>query len=444
MAAPAWAQAVAPSAGAGFDVLHYAVRLEPDVSAGTLRGQETITVSIGALGVGTPTATLIFDCGELTIDAIRENGTAVPFTRDGRRLVVSATRPGRPNAPRRFEIEYHGAPRFGLTLLRDRAQAYTTFSTSQWMIAVDAPADRATLDLSVAVPAEWMAAGSGSEVSRRRQPDGTTLYRWRQRRAVPSHTFGFVAGRFTEATAARSGIELRYIGTGFSGNELRRVFRDTGDMIAFFEDRAGVPYPGDAYAQALVATSGGQELAGLSHMSEAYGRAVLEDATATPLIAHELAHQWWGNSITCRDWTHFWLNEGMATFMAAAFREKQLGREAYMATVNAWRERLTLLRAAGHDKPLVFPDWDRPSADDRAVVYQKGALVLHELRATLGDTVFWKALRAYTREYFGRSVTTADFQAAMEKASNRRLDGFFDEWVYLTARGLTPQAPSER
>jgi aminopeptidase N len=134
----------------------------------------------------------------------------------------------------------------------------------------------------------------------------------------------------------------------------------------------------------------------------------------------------------------------MATFMAAAFKEQQLGREAYMVTVSAWRERLTQLRAAGHDKPLVFPDWDRPTADDRAVVYQKGALVLHELRGTLGDAVFWKALRAYTREYFGRSVTTADFQAAIEEASGRHLEAFFDEWVYLTDRKPSKQAPPEQ
>ena len=444
MAAAAAAQPVAPPAGAAFDALHYAVRLDPDVSAGTLKGREALAVRIGTYGVGVPASTLTFDCGELTIDTVHENGAVVPFAREGRRLVLRLQRPARPNERRRFDIEYHGAPRFGLTLLGDRAQAYTTFSTSQWMVAVDTPADRATLDLSVAVPAEWAAAGSGREVSRRRQPDGTTLYRWRQDRPVPSYTFGFVAGRFSEATARHGGVRLRYMGAGFSGDELRRVFRDTGAMLAFFEDRAGVRYPSDAYAQALVATSGGQELAGLAHMAEAYGRVVLDDSTATSLIAHEIAHQWWGNSIACRDWTHFWLNEGMATFMAAAFRERQLGREAYLVTVNAWRERLTQLRAAGHDKPLVFPDWDRPTADDRAVVYQKGALVLHELRETLGDTVFWTALRAYTREHVGHSVTTADFQAALEKASGRRLDGFFDEWVYLTARGLTTQAPSGR
>jgi aminopeptidase N len=166
-------------------------------------------------------------------------------------------------------------------------------------------------------------------------------------------------------------------------------------------------------------------------MSEAYGRTVLADATATSLIAHELAHQWWGNLVTNADWTHFWLNEGFATFMAAAYKEQARGREAYLADVQGWRRRIEQIRSAGVEKPLVFPVWNRPTADDRALVYQKGALVLHELRDSLGDAAFWDGIRAYTREFAGRSVTTADFASAMERSSQRPLDAFFDRWVYL-------------
>jgi aminopeptidase N len=177
--------------------------------------------------------------------------------------------------------------------------------------------------------------------------------------------------------------------------------------------------------------SGGQELAGLAHMSEAYGRTVLADPAATSLIAHELAHQWWGNLVTNRDWTHFWLNEGFATFMAAAYKERVRGHGAYLADVEAWQKRVEQLRAAGADKPLVFPDWNRPSPDDRAVVYQKGALVLHELRELLGDAPFWTAVRSYTQRQAGQAVTSTDLQHAFEASSGRELSSFFNERVYL-------------
>ena len=96
------------------------------------------------------------------------------------------------------------------------------------------------------------------------------------------------------------------------------------------------------------------------------------------------------------------------------------------------RTRYEKIRDAGHDRSLVFPDWDHPTADDRAIVYQKGAYVLHELRELLGDTAFWSGMRRYTTTHFGRSVTTSDFQHSMEASSGRDLHQFFAKWIYLT------------
>jgi aminopeptidase N len=415
--------AAVPPSGGTFDVTHYTVALDLDVDAGAVTGTERIELT-----VRDTTASLVFDSGTLVVDAVRtaDAGGTLPFVQQARRLMVELPANARAGDRRTIEIDYHGAPRNGLTQLP--SQAYTTFSTSQWMVAVDAPSDRATLDLEVAVPSGWKAAGSGRQLSV--QPrGGKTAYRWRQDRAVSSFLYGFVAGAFTEAGDMHRGVTLTYLGSPFSTDELRRIFRHTPAIMAFMEERAGLAYPGDRYTQALVATSSGQELSGLSHMSEAYGRAVLADATATGLMAHELAHQWWGDVVTNRDWTHFWLNEGFATFMASAYRERSEGREAYLKDVDGWRRRVEQLRAAGHDRPLVFADWNRPTADDRAVVYQKGALALHELRGQLGDAAFWTAVRAYTTAYAGQAVRSADLQRAFEASSGRTLAAFFHEWV---------------
>jgi len=422
------AQESAPPSGVAFDVGHYTVELSLDVAAGTIAGKERVELTISE-----PTTSLVFDSGTLTVDSVRMDGAsgrAVPFVQRERRLIVTLPSESRAGTQRTLDITYHGAPRFGLTLSADSAQAYTTFSTSQWMVAVDSPSERATLDLQVGVPAEWRAAGSGREVSRTDRA-GVTTYRWRQERKVSSFLYGFVAGRFAEASDRHGSVTLNYLGGPFSPEELRRSFRDTPAIMTFFEERAGLPYPGTSYTQALVAASSGQELAGLSHMSEAYGRAVLADPTATSLIAHELAHQWWGDLVTNRDWTHFWLNEGFATFMAAAYKERARGRDAYTADVNGWRTRVDTLRTSGHDKALVFPEWNRPTTDDRAVVYQKGALTLHELRELLGDAAFWTAIRTYTKTHAGGPVTSPDLQRAFETSSGRDLRAFFNERVYL-------------
>ena len=422
------AQEPVPPSGISFDVRHYGVALSLDVAAGTITGKERVDLTMSE-----PATSLVFDSGALVVDSVQMDGASsgsLPFVQRARRLIVTLPAEARAGERRTLAITYHGAPRTGLTLLATSAQAYTAFSTSQWMVALDSPSDRATLELEVGVPAGWRAAGSGREVSRSDRA-GVTTYRWRQDREVSSFLFGFVAGRFAEARDRRGSVALSYLGAPFSSAELQRIFRDTPAMMAFFEERAGLPYPGAGYTQALVATSGGQELAGLSHMSEAYGRAVLADETATSLIAHELAHQWWGDLVTNRDWTHFWLNEGFATFMAAAYEEHARGRDAYLADVAGWRARVEKLRAAGADKALVFPEWNRPTADDRAVVYQKGALTLHDLRELLGDAAFWTALRAYTKTHAGRPVTSPDLQRAFEASSGRNLRAFFDERVHL-------------
>jgi aminopeptidase N len=135
--------------------------------------------------------------------------------------------------------------------------------------------------------------------------------------------------------------------------------------------------------------------------------------------------------VTNRSWRHFWLNEGIATFMTAAYLEHRFGAEEYRDQIEAARTKYKALKEAGLDRSLVFPDWDAPTAADRSLVYDKGALVVHELRAQMGEALFWKGLRHYTRTHWGQSVETADFQHAMESSSGLDLQAFFRRWVYL-------------
>ena len=246
---------------------------------------------------------------------------------------------------------------------------------------------------------------------------------------MPSYLYGFAAGRYNEASAKAYGFTMRFLSTDRSPQQLREVFRDSADMLQFFSARAGVRMQ-ETYTQVLVTRTVGQEMAGLSLLSEAYGLQLLEDPTDGALMAHEAAHQWWGNLLTARDWREFWLNEGFATFMAAAYLEHRHGTDAYVKQVDAWRRCVERLRTEGKDKPLVFPDWNSPTSDDRAVVYQKGAYVLHLLRQDLGDKKFWSGIREYTRRHAGQSVATQDFQIAMEKAAGRSLAEFFSASVF--------------
>lgn len=408
----------------GFDVLHYSVALVPDIAAKRVQGQQTVRFKAEQV-----LSTFTLDAGTLEVTSVTQDGRALAFAQAGRQLHITLATPLQRGASAELQIRYHGAPAFGLTFAPEREEVYTLFSTSQWMPSVDAPDERATLDLAVTLPPALLAAGTGRALPTRTLADGRIEHRWRLDRPMPGYVYGFAAGRYQQATQQHGPVQLRYLSVERSPAQLRTVFARTGDMLDFFAERAGLPYRGD-YQQALVASTIGQEMAGLSLMSEAYGQDVLDDADQIALMAHEAAHQWWGNRVTCAGWEHFWLNEGMANFMTAAYLQQAQGEAAYQAQVDGWRTRLDALRSKGADHALVYADWDAPTADDRAVVYRKGAYVLHLLRGELGDAVFWRGLRAYTVANDGRSVVTADFQRAMETAAGHSLQPFFDEWVY--------------
>jgi aminopeptidase N len=302
------------------------------------------------------------------------------------------------------------------------------------MVCVDRPDDRATFGLTLILPRGLNAVANGLQLSSRKLPNYRLAYRWLQKHPVPSYIFGFSAGPFHTLSEKHKGLELRFLSTQFTEDQIRRIFRDTADMIKFYEERAGVPYADKVYTQVLAAGGVEQEMSSFTALREKYGTEILADETANWLGAHELAHQWWGNMVTCRDWNHFWLNEGMASFMASAYRERRFGKQAYLRDIEEYRKNYEKVRDAGKDRSLVFPDWLHPTAADRTLVYDKGAYVLHLLRQELGEQTFWSGIRQYTRKYFGKSAVTADFQRAMEQASGRKLDHFFSHWVYLADR----------
>jgi aminopeptidase N len=403
------------------DVLHYAVTLEPEIGAKSVKGSVLIRVA-------TTSTAIEFDCGELSIDAVSDGKTLLKFSVSNRKLRVSLP-PGK--RIREIHIDFHGTPKYGIQFFPDRQQVYTVFSTSQWMVCVDDPADKATLTFKLILPAQLTAVANGELFSQREVANNRRLFEWRQSSPIPTYTFGFAVGPFHVLKEKRRNVEFQYLATGYTAIEVRRIFRDTPDMLEFFEDRAGVKYADKTYTQVLAVGGVAQEMSSFTALRESYGKQVLENEQQQWLAAHEFAHQWWGNMVTCRDWNHFWLNEGIATFMAAAYLEHRFGRAAYLREIEANRADYEKVRAAGKDKSLVFPNWNRPTREDRTLVYDKGAYVLHLLREEMGERAFWNGMKIFTRRHFGKSVVTTDFIAAMEEANGKSLKEFFAKWVYL-------------
>ncbi|HEV7397437.1 MAG TPA: M1 family metallopeptidase [Pyrinomonadaceae bacterium] len=410
-------------------VKHYDVSLQLDIARKTLKGFMVITLGPE---IADKSEFFELDCGDLTITSVKTGDQLLKFSVTNHRVQIALPQSFRAGKSRLISVDYTGAPRRGIRFFPDHMQVYTVFSTSQWMPCLDDPNERATLRLKLIVPSELVTVGNGKFQQRRKTSSTTIEDEWWQTIPVPSYTYGFAVGRFHSVSERHNSTELRYVAEQFTTRQLLQIFRDSADMMQFFEEKSGVKYPGASYTQVLATGGVEQEMAGFTALRERYGNDVLVNERDVWLGAHEMAHQWWGIGVGCEAWTHFWLNEGIATFMADAYKEHRFGHEEYLKEIGESIKLYEKVRDAGKDKSLVFADWLHPTAEDRSLVYDKGAYVLHLLRGEMGEPAFWAGLRAYTTKYFGKSVVTADFEQAMQAATSRDLKPFFRKWVYLS------------
>lgn len=411
--------------GAGMDVLRHDLVLTPDLTAGTLSGIQTITLRSTQDGL----RAIAFSPNAMTISAATLDGRRVQVTSDKKALTFilpAALGRGRSGVLR---VSYHGKPARGVIFGRD--SVYTSYFACDWMLCLqDSPGDKALFGLDLRLPRGIDSLSVGTRVRTASAKDGLALHSWRSTQPYSSYLYGFAAGKFVRATDGQAGARLEYLSDAVSEADLRRLFGDTRAIVDFMSSKAGLPLPGGRYTQLLVGGREAQEAATYAVI----GKGELDREAGNPqsswVVAHELAHMWWGNLVTCATWREFWLNEGITVFMTAAWKEHRFGRAAYDAELESARQRLARARQAGWDKPLAFPG-DYPSlALRRAVQYSKGALFMDHLRTTIGDAAFWAGLKEYTRRHAGGTVTSPDLQRAMEKAGGRDLAGTFAQWVY--------------
>jgi aminopeptidase N len=419
------ASAQPPTVGAGFEVERYALSLTPDLARKSVSGTEEITVRSLEDGL----RSVIFSPNALTMDDASVNGRPARIASDKGGISIALPSPLARGRTVTISVRYHGVPARGVAA--SATSMYTSYFACDWMICLqDAPGDKASFALDLVVPAGLTSLAPGRMIGRTSAgKDGAQIHRWRSERPYSAYLLGFAFGPFARASQHSGGSELTYYGENATPAELTGLFAETPRMIAFLAGKAGLPLPGGRYAQLLAPGREAQEAATYALI----GRGELEQGAADPasqwVIVHELAHQWWGNLVTARTWQHFWLNEGITTFMTAAWKEHRFGAAAYRAELDIARARLARARAAGWDRPLAFAGAYPDLRTRRAIQYSKGALFMDHLRTTLGDQAFWAGLKSFTRRHAGGSVTSDDFQRAMEQVAGRDLSAMFKHWV---------------
>jgi len=407
-------------AAQAFTADHYDLALRPDFGAQVLHGHARIHLKAGPVAASSlelPAPNLHITRAQLDGEDVSPEKTAggwhIPLTADQ----GAATEHW-------LEVDYQAPPAEGLVF--GEHHVYTAFHTCHWMPCAGPALSRAGIAITLELPQSYRSVASG------RSEDGAAAngQRWSQPQPYPLYTLGFAAGSFALAQDTTGDARLRFLGAQDDAAALTARFKESARVLAFLEAAAGVALPHPTYTQVLVPGGVAQEASSFSLIGKRMLDPILEDPQEDWVIAHEMAHQWWGNLITCEAWSEFWLNEGITVFMTAAWKQQRWGEAAYQHELALARQRWQRAKDANFDKPLSWSG-DYPNLGVmRAIHYSKGALFMHALREAMGERAFWDGLRRYTTTNAGRSVKARDLQTAMEAGAGRSLQALFDAWVY--------------
>lgn len=410
---------------------HLALELDLDFEKHTLTG-----VAKHSLIAMRNLKQLSFDAVDLDVSKVEVDGKAVEFdAASGRSLTVHLARALKPDTRFEVRISYRAAPQRGLYFV-GKTQAWTQgqdIDSRHWFPCLDTPAQKCSSEVKTTFPRAMTALSNGALQSDTVKGAKRTMH-YRLDAPHAPYLVTLVVGSFEVHEAKSGSTTVRtFFPPGRKEDALRCVSR-TPKMVAFFERLTGMPYAFGDYAQIFVSEFifGGMENTSATTLTDS----VLHDARAHAdysaefLIAHELAHQWFGDLLTCRDWPHGWLNEGFATYSEVLWKEegespdeadqqRKVDLEAYLDEVGD-----------RYARPIVARKFDAPIDLFDRHLYEKGALVLHELRCRLGDDDFFAAVREYVAAHAHGSVETVDLARAVERITGRNVDRFFDEYVH--------------
>ncbi len=424
-----------PSAGnGGYEVSHYQVTLTVDPVADTLAG--TTTVQARATQ---ELASFHLDLRGLEVKSVSLDGKAAKFRRKGSELAIVC--PSTLNSGQDFavEVSYAGTPKpvkdsgsFSLGWQDQDGYIFTLDEPSgadSWFPSNDHPSDKATYEFRITVPKPGVAAANGVLVATEDQGSDQTFV-WEMRQPLATYLAQVTVGDYVVQTGTSpKGVALRNYFAPALADRAAAVFARTGDIIDYYAGLFG-PYPFDAYGVVVppVQTGAAMENQTLSLFGEdMLEKRMFDPTSAMVYLAHELAHQWYGDSVTVGRWEDIWLNEGFAEYASWLWLEHDQGRQALQSKVDQSIAKLT----GESYPPLGNPGLDGMFSTN---VYERGALTLHALRLTMGDKVFFGILRDWASKYRYGNATTDDFIALVRAdapaISADRLTGLLQSWLF--------------
>ncbi len=420
---------------AQLDVQHYAFSLTLNDTSEEIRGIALVkiqfrqAVSAFYLDLKNKQRTGI----GMAVSAVLLDNNPLKWQHQNDRLTIQLPQLARLDTTYTFRIDYQGIPADGLIIDQNKFGHRTFFGDNwpnrahHWLPTVDHPSDKASVEFIVTAPVQWQVVANGILLEKTNLGNGLTLTHWAE--TVPLPTKVMVIG--VAPFAVRLAGEVQGIPVTswvFPENRLEGFYdyEPALDILDWFITHVG-PYPYRKLANVQSKTRyGGMENASNIFYFE---NSVTGRRGQERLIAHEIAHQWFGNSASEANWHHVWLSEGFATYMTNLYVEQAEGHEAFVALLETQRQQVV-----SYAKRNLVPIIDTTVTDYNRLLntnsYQKGGWVLHMLRQEVGDSLFWQGIRTYYARYAGSNALTDDFRVVMETVSGRDLQTFFQQWLY--------------
>jgi len=424
----------------GVDVQHYDVALTVDGRSTDIRATATLH-----LRRARSVDTLRLDLLHLTVDTVLVQGRVRAFERDSTQLRIPLR--ASDGTTLRVTVRYHGAPTDGLIIRNDSTRGWSAFGDNwpnrgrHWLASVDHPSDKATINWTVTAPAALTVVANGVRVERRlhaERPGHVRLATTRYRLAQPIPTYLMVVG---VATLQQHRLGNTACGAAMGGGcvpqsvwtfpqeapSMPGNFSEAGRIVSTFARLLGpFVYPHLAHVQSATRFGGMENATAIFYSDQAFRTR----GVGVSLIAHETAHQWFGDAVTPRRWADLWLSEGFATYLAAVYTQRTRGDSAFRAELRTMRETIIAAPVVASRPVVDSVGGEAPLTLLNANSYQKGGFVLHMLRETIGDVAFFGALRDYQQRYRHGTATTDDFRRLAEQRSARSLASFFSQWLH--------------
>ena len=414
------------------DVQHYDFRLWLSDSTDRIRGDASITLefreTVGEFHLDLTQKSA--DGKGMTVSSVSENGKPIRFTQHDRQLVLHTS--GTPGSAHTYLIDYEGIPADGLIISNNKFGSRGFFGDNwpnrahNWLPCVDDPSDKATLDWHITAPDHYVVVANGALQGEKSLPGHLKLTQWKESVPLaPKIMVIGVADFAVDHPGDAMGIPVWNYVYRQNKEEGFRSYAVALGILPFYITHIG-PYPFEKEGNVQSKTRFG----GLENASAIF---YFEGSVGSPgvesLMAHEIAHQWFGDAATETQWKHLWLSEGFATYMTLCYLENKYGPDTLRASLRKDRAKVIAF-----EKRRFTPIVDTAVRGDYMTLlnpnsYEKGGWLLHMLRRALGDATFWKGISTYYTTYRNKNASSADFEHVMESVSGKDLRAFFHQWL---------------